>query len=445
MQSTSGVTVITCDLEGRVEKIENNNKQKKFLGFSNKEIINKKRIFSFFSENSVLKHIDIWRKIVTVKHASKKNTKNSKENSKENNYYSKVVLKNKNNEYIDSDICITPRYNNNKEKIGFYYNFNCKPSSFLYEYNNINPLKDFIDKWLFITRARFLLITFVPLILGIVWSLKYVSFSMMPKDILLALFVGMIFFHISTNTFNDYFDWKSGADKINYNFLMFASGGSRSLDYGLISPKSLLKFSFACFFIIFLSGMYITFIRGPIILGLGFFGAFSAYFYTAPPLRLSGRYGIGELLILLCFGPLFVFGVVHSLSASTNLSDFLIGLPIGLLITALLWVNEYPDFDSDKASGKHNLVVVLGKKNFAKGLFLIIFLAYLTVISCVACHIYPIGTCATLLSLPLAFSLAKIAFKIEQSRKNIQLASIKILQLCLLFGITLIVGCLICF
>jgi 1,4-dihydroxy-2-naphthoate octaprenyltransferase len=46
-----------------------------------------------------------------------------------------------------------------------------------------------------------------------------------------------------------------------------------------------------------------------------------------------------------------------------NLRDFIfIGLPLGLLTTNILFINQFPDYNSDKITGKINLVVLLGKK-----------------------------------------------------------------------------------
>ena len=108
------------------------------------------------------------------------------------------------------------------------------------------------------------------------------------------------------------------------------------------------------------------------IIAMGFI-AFTAtslgYFYTAKPIRLSGRRGLGELTIFFCFGPLLTIGSAFAMSTNTinlNYEDIrnflLIGLPLGLLTTNILFINQFPDRNSDKITGKINLVVLLGKK-----------------------------------------------------------------------------------
>ena len=111
--------------------------------------------------------------------------------------------------------------------------------------------------------------------------------------------------------------------------------------------------------------------------GIALIASLLGYFYTAKPIRLSGRRGLGELTIFLCFGPLLTIGSAIAMSTNTisldfqNIRDFIfIGLPLGLLTTNILFINQFPDHNSDKITGKINLVVLLGK-NFSRWIFLL--------------------------------------------------------------------------
>ena len=102
---------------------------------------------------------------------------------------------------------------------------------------------------------------------------------------------------------------------------------------------------------------------------IGFIGAFLGYFYTASPLRLVSRYGLGELTIFLTFGPLLTLGTGYAISNETiaYLSNefinlLLLGIPLGILTTNILFINQFPDYKSDKIASKNNLVVLFGKK-----------------------------------------------------------------------------------
>ena len=47
-----------------------------------------------------------------------------------------------------------------------------------------------------------------------------------------------------------------------------------------------------------------------------------------------------------------------------------LGVPVGLLTTNILFINQFPDYKSDKLAGKNNLVVLFGKKS-ARWIYLI--------------------------------------------------------------------------
>jgi len=116
--------------------------------------------------------------------------------------------------------------------------------------------------------------------------------------------------HIAANTFNDYFDWKAGTDKVNNSYFLPYSGGSRSIELGLISEKALFRVALVSLLISGALGVALAVISGPLVLLFGLMGAFSSYYYTAPPLRLAARRGLGELVVGLNFGPLATAGTV---------------------------------------------------------------------------------------------------------------------------------------
>jgi 1,4-dihydroxy-2-naphthoate polyprenyltransferase len=147
--------------------------------------------------------------------------------------------------------------------------------------------------------------------------------------------------HLAANTFNDYFDWKSGTDQANSDYFQAFSGGSRSIELRLITLPGLLRLAIASSGVAALAGIALVLLVTPQILWFGLAGLFSAYFYTAPPLRLVARRGLGELLIGLNFGPLMVAGAVLALQGTVTWSHFLLGLPVGLLTTAILWINQF--------------------------------------------------------------------------------------------------------
>ncbi len=220
------------------------------------------------------------------------------------------------------------------------------------------------------------------------------------------------------------------------------SGGSRSIELGLISEKALFRVAMVSLLIASGLGLALTIISGPWVLVFGVFGALSSYFYTAPPLRLAARRGLGELLIGLNFGPLVTAGTVYALTGSMSLVDFLVGIPIGLLTTAILWINQFPDEDSDRATGKINLVVMLGKQRARWGYLLLLASAFGLLLYWLVVGTLPLTAVLVLVSLPLAIYAASIVVR-EYDQRSLIRANAATIQLHMATGVLLTLGLLI--
>lgn len=142
--------------------------------------------------------------------------------------------------------------------------------------------------------------------------------------------------------------------------------------------------------------------RGPFLLVFGLAGAALAYFYTAPPLRLSARRGLGEFSVILAFDPLLTAGTVYASTGTVDAAAFLIGVPMGLLAGANLWVNEFPDADADAMAGKNPLLVTVGKRMGRWGYAVLVGAAFISVAWLTWAHIFPSSSLGILLAVPLA-------------------------------------------
>lgn len=415
-------SVITCDLEGRIETF--NRGAEDLFGYRAEEVIGKKRVSLFSPGQTVLEHVPTWLETA----------------SERGEYSTKTVFIDRDGQPIAAEIRITPTFKDGKQ-IGY-----CGVTEVLEDADpaEFAPNISFMTRvfsWLVITRAPFLTAILVPILVGASWVAYRNLIPAFPWDLFfIALFAG-IFLHIAANTFNDYFDWKSGADQANNDYFMPYSGGSRSIELGLISEKSLFRVASLSLLIASLLGLLLALRSGPLILVFGLVGALSSYFYTAPPLRLAARKGLGELFIGLNFGPLATAGAVYALTGSVTLADFLIGLPIGLLTTAILWINQFPDVASDRATGKINLVVLLGKKRARWGYLLLLLAAFGLLFYWLAVGMLPLTALLILLSLPLAVHAGRIAVR-EYNQRSLIRANAATIQLHLAYGLLLMVGLL---
>lgn len=139
------------------------------------------------------------------------------------------------------------------------------------------------------------------------------------------------------------------------------SGGKRVLVDRLLTLRQTAAIAAVGYFIAVACGMAIVLLREPAVLGLGVLGVACAYFYNAPPMRLSYR-GLGEIVVGICYGPLIACGAYLVQRGTISPSVAVLSLSLGLLIAGFLWVNEFPDRRADESAGKRTLVVRLGAR-----------------------------------------------------------------------------------
>ena len=225
---------------------------------------------------------------------------------------------------------------------------------------SIEPKKRLIG-WLMLSRPPFHLVGIFPFILGLViaWSQGY-PFNW-GVGILSTLAVILIM--LTTYYAGEYYDYET--DSLNRDYNKF-SGGTRVLPAGLVPrehvpPAALLALATAGVIGLILQFYFKT---GPFTIPLGAFGMLCGYFYTSKPVRWAYR-GVGEILIGICYGWLTVNTAYYLQSGSFGLIPTLASIPIGISIFLVILINEFPDYASDRASGKNNLVVRLGRERSA--------------------------------------------------------------------------------
>ncbi|MBW7957205.1 MAG: prenyltransferase [Deltaproteobacteria bacterium] len=186
--------------------------------------------------------------------------------------------------------------------------------------------------------------------------------------------------HSGMNTLNDYYDSKNGADDLNRNALTPFTGGSRLIQRGLMTQGETLALGTALVAAGGLTGAYLALTVSPVLFVIGLLGVASGYFYSAPPLFLAGR-GLGELTVGLTFGLLTVLGAFVAQTGSIGLGPVIASLPLSFLIAAILFVNEFPDFEADRAAGKRTLVVRLEPQRARWGLVFLLAMAYASIVA----------------------------------------------------------------
>ena len=142
--------------------------------------------------------------------------------------------------------------------------------------------------------------------------------------------------------------------------MLFRSGPTRAAAGGLLSLKSMRTGMVFITLLILSIGVYLIYIAGLPILFIGIASVISVYLYSAGPFPLSTN-ALGDLFVFMFFGPAAVCGTYYVQTLSLNIEIILYSVSVGLLITAILVVNNYRDIETDTTGGKRTLAVVLGE------------------------------------------------------------------------------------
>lgn len=231
-------------------------------------------------------------------------------------------------------------------------------------------IKDFLG----IIRAPFLMLAMVCVLLGV--GTAYNSGAKLSILNVILVFLGGISAHIAVNSLNEYFDFKSGVDfkTIKTPF----SGGSGTLVNKPYLSKYALIIGIISTLIVALVGLYFVYLRGIVMFILGFFGILIVVIYPIV--------GVKNTLIALIspglgFGTAMVLGTHYALSQSITISAILASFVPFFLVNNLLLLNQLPDLDADRESGRNNFVIKYGRKNAVVLYTIFNLLAYMVIIA----------------------------------------------------------------
>jgi 1,4-dihydroxy-2-naphthoate octaprenyltransferase len=265
--------------------------------------------------------------------------------------------------------------------------------------------KKTISIWIKATRPQFFTIIILPILLGTAIA-NHLQGIFLPFYFGAALVAGL-FTHAGINVINDYFDHLNKADDLNKTPLTPFAGGSRMIQKGILSAKETYHYGLLLLSIAVSIGLFLVWARGLPLLWIGLIGVLSGYFYSAPPFSFHSR-GMGEMLVGLNFGVLAVLGAYYVQTQTLNLTAVIAALPLTGLVAAILYINGFPDFVTDKQAGKNTLVVHLGKR--IPIYILLILLSFIALIMGVIYHHLPLLSLFSLFTLPLGFKAIKTLY-----------------------------------
>ena len=231
---------------------------------------------------------------------------------------------------------------------------------------------------------------------------------------LVCLFAALLL-QIGSNLANDVFDFERGTDTPE------RLGPTRVTQAGLLT-SSQVKFGMAVVFVLSaLMGLYLIWLGGWVILAIGIAAIISAVAYTGGPFPL-GYYGLGDVFVFIFFGLASVAGTYYVQAGDVSSAAWWMTLPPGLIITAILVVNNLRDLENDRKAGKYTLAVMFGEQ-FAKAEYLTcIFAAYLILPVAAWFGLIPWLSLMAWASFPIAFRAIRTVFTQKGRPLNAALA-----------------------
>ena len=210
---------------------------------------------------------------------------------------------------------------------------------------------DVISKWLISTRAAVLIMTFLSAALAGIFAARVGQFNF---GLWLLVTIGLILSHATNNLLNDYTDYVKGVDQDNY---YRAEYGPHPLVHGLMTKRQLLTYAGVTGALAAVCGIVLIALTDwntAILMGLGIF---FVLFYTWPLKYVA----LGELAVLIVWGPLMIGGGYYVITGSWDWNVVLGSLPYALGVTGVIFGKHIDKLAMDKTKRIHTLPVVIGE------------------------------------------------------------------------------------
>jgi len=206
--------------------------------------------------------------------------------------------------------------------------------------------------WAMAARPRTLPAAVAPVLVGTALAATEGTFKVLT---FVAALLGALFIQVGTNLSNDYSDARRGADTED------RLGPVRVTAGGLVPPRQVLVATYVAFGLAVLAGSYLIATAGWELLLVGAASILAGVLYTGGP-RPYGYEGLGEVFVFLFFGVVAVTGSYFAQVERLEWEALVLAVPVGLLASAILVVNNVRDLETDRRAGKRTLAVRMGRE-----------------------------------------------------------------------------------
>ncbi len=258
-------------------------------------------------------------------------------------------------------------------------------------------MSDRFKNWMLAFRPKTLPAAVGPVAVGAAAAFADGSFH--ASAVLCAL-AGALFLQVGVNLANDYFDFKKGVDTQE------RLGPVRVTQSGLIAPGKVFAAMVIALMFAALFGVYLIYRGGWPVVAIGTASIISAVAYSGGPYPLASH-GLGDLFVFIFFGPVAVCGTYYVQALEINTLVLIFSLPPGLLITAILIVNNLRDIGTDSKVGKRTMAVILGESGACAEYFVLFSVSYLIPVALWGTHAFSLFILLPLITLPMGAGLMK--------------------------------------
>jgi 1,4-dihydroxy-2-naphthoate octaprenyltransferase len=254
-----------------------------------------------------------------------------------------------------------------------------------------------------ITRANFLLLTVVIVAAGLSASL-YAHGVFNPFEALLVL-IGALLTHMAVNVFNNYFDYRSKIDTRTTKTPF--SGGVNILVEGKMKPSTALGVGSLCLIGAAVIGAYFLLHSFYPLFPILLYGLVAICLYTPVLARAPA---LSEIVAGTGFG-FMGLGAYVAQARVVDAAGIAVFVPVSILVGLLLFLNEFPDVEADRAAGRRHVVILFGRRTSAW--IYVVFLAatYVSVLLSVAVTAAPMAVLVSLITMPIGYKAMRIVLK----------------------------------
>ncbi|MCI0543478.1 MAG: 1,4-dihydroxy-2-naphthoate polyprenyltransferase [Actinobacteria bacterium] len=245
--------------------------------------------------------------------------------------------------------------------------------------------------WMTAARPHTLPAAIVPVLVGsgLAWGDRVFRW-----DVLALTLTGALSIQIAANFANDVSDARRGADTVRL-------GPPRMVAMGAITPRRMWAATWIAVGVAVGAGIGLVSIAGPWVVVIGVISILAMLGYVGGPVPYGYR-GLGEVFVFVFFGVVATVGSRFVHDGSAPVEAWLLSIPVGLLASAILVVNNYRDIDGDAAAGKRTLAVMIGRAATRRLFAATIYVAYVAVALFAVLSLTPRGTAAAVVVLPYA-------------------------------------------